>query len=61
VSQLTLEGTIGDELVWTYIKKGDPMSLYVLVKSILAADPYYQCINPMMPQVGAQSDSSDQS
>jgi hypothetical protein len=29
------------------------MSLYILVKSILAADPYYQCITHMMPREGA--------
>jgi hypothetical protein len=36
------------------------MSLYILVKSVLAASPYYQVNNHMMPQVGAQSGSSDQ-
>lgn len=53
MSQLTLEVATGDELGWTYIKKGDLMSLYILVKSILAADPYYQCISPMMPRENA--------
>ncbi len=35
------------------------MSLYDLVKSILAATPYYQANGHMMPKSGAQSDSSD--
>lgn len=35
------------------------MSTSVIVKSILAADPYYQCITHMMPREEVGNDSPE--
>lgn len=57
--QITQWDMATKELRLTFINKRCPMSLYDLVKSILAATPYYQANGHMMPKSGAQSDSSD--
>lgn len=35
------------------------MNTSVIVKSILAADPYYQCITHMMPRAEVATDSTE--